>query len=147
MRASSGAARSCCSRDTPVGPTNPGRFGDLTGWECFVSSFHLDDAVQVTIGSTADGEPVISEEDQALMLRHGLGFALEVVRLVNRLDKPVAVRCIISANTTNGKFRFHRARPGESWLTADLDSYARGWPVEKLIVVDSGPAGLGGTPW
>ncbi|WP_239154237.1 hypothetical protein [Amycolatopsis sp. FDAARGOS 1241] len=127
----------------------PGRFSDLTGWECFVSSFHLEDAVPVKVRSSADGEPVISEEDQALMLRHGLGFALEVVRLVNGLDEPVAVRCIIATNTTNGTFRFHRARPGEpSWqATNDLDSYAREWPAQKLIVVDSGPASLGGTPW
>lgn len=101
----------------------------------------------IKVESSADGEPVISEEDQALMLRHGLGFALEVVRLVNELDEPVAVRCIIATNTTNGMFRFHRARPGESWLTADLDSYSRGWPIQKQIVVDSGPASLGGTPW
>ncbi|WIY05114.1 hypothetical protein QRX60_15195 [Amycolatopsis mongoliensis] len=125
----------------------PGRFPDLTGWECFVSSLHLDDAVPVKVRSSPDGEPVISEEDQALMLRHGLGFALEVVRLVNGLDKPVAVRCIVGTNTTNGTFRFHRARPGESWLTADLDSYSHEWPSHKLIVVDNGPASLGGTPW
>lgn len=125
----------------------PGKFPDLTGWECSVSSFHLDDAVPVEIGSTSDGEPVISDEDQARMLRHGLGFALEVVRLVNELDEPVPVRCVIGANTTNGTFRFHRARPGESWLTADLDAYSREKPIEKLIVVDSGPSSLGGSPW
>jgi hypothetical protein len=117
----------------------PGRFPDLTGWECSVNSLHLDDAVPVEAESSADGEPVISDEDQALMLRHGLGFALEVVRLVNELDEPVPVRCIIGTNTTNGTFRFHRARPGESWHTADLDAYSRDWPIQKLIVVDSGP--------
>jgi hypothetical protein len=86
---------------------------------------------------------VISEDDQVLMLRHGLGFALEIVRLVNELAEPVAVRCIVSTNSANGTFRFHRARRGESWLTADLDSYS----LEKLVVVDSGPSSLGGTPW
>ena len=50
---------------------------------------------------------MISEDDQVLMLCHGLGFA---------------VRCVVAANSTNGTFRFHRARPGESWLVADLDS-------------------------
>ncbi|WP_245617311.1 hypothetical protein [Amycolatopsis taiwanensis] len=124
----------------------PGRFPDLTGWECFVSSFHLEDVVPVEVGSTADEEPVISEEDQALLLRHGLSFGLEVVRLVNELDEPVPVRCIIGTNTTNGTFRFHRARPGEAWHTADLDAYSHGWSVQKLIVVDSGPASLGDTP-
>lgn len=109
---------------------------DLTGWECTTSSFHLDDVVPVQVGSLADGKPVISEADQVVMLRHGLGFALEVVRLVRALPEPVAVRCIVSANSTNGTFRFHRARPGESWLHPDLDTYL----LDKLIVVDSGPA-------
>jgi hypothetical protein len=121
----------------------PGTSPDLTGWECFVSSFHLDDVVPVEIGSLDDGEPVISEEDQVLMLRHGLGFASEISRLVRELPEPVAMRCIVGANSTNGTFRFHRARRGESWLGADLDAYSR----EKLIVVDSGPSSLGGTPW
>jgi hypothetical protein len=116
---------------------------DLTGWECATSSFHLDDMVPVHIGSLDDGEPVIGEEDQALMLRHGLGFAVEVVRLVRALPEPVAVRCIVGANSTNGTFRFHRARRGESWLSPDVDSYS----LDKLVVVDSGPASLGGTPW
>jgi hypothetical protein len=116
---------------------------DLTAWECATSTFHLDDVVPVHVGSLEDGEPVISEADQILMLRHGLGFALEVVRLVRALPEPVAVRCIVGANSTNGTFRFHRARRGESWLNPDVDAYA----LDKLIVVDSGPASLGGTPW
>ncbi|MFC7614319.1 hypothetical protein ACFQV2_13045 [Actinokineospora soli] len=116
---------------------------DLTGWECATSSIHLEDVVPVQVGSLDDGEPVISEADQVVVLRHGLGFALEVVRLVRALPEPVAVRCIVSANSTNGTFRFHRARPGESWLNPDLDAY----PLDKLIVVDSGPGSLGGTPW
>jgi hypothetical protein len=116
---------------------------DLTGWECATSSFHLDDVVPVQVGSLEDGEPVISEADQVVMLRHGLGFAVEVVRLVRALPEPVAVRCIVGANSTNGTFRFHRARRGESWLNPDVDNY----PQDKLIVVDSGPASMGGTPW
>jgi hypothetical protein len=116
---------------------------DLTGRECATSSFHLDDVLPVQVGSLEDGEPVISEADQVVMLRHGLGFALEVVRLVRALPEPVAVRCIVSANSTNGTFRFHRARPGESWLNPDMDAY----PLDKLIVVDSGPGSLGGAPW
>lgn len=121
----------------------PGQFADLTLWECSVSSFHLDDVVPVRVGSLDDGEPVIGEADQVLMLRHGLGFAYEVVRLVGELPEPVPVRCVVGANSTGGTFRFHRARPGESWLAADLDAYRQ----EKIIVVDSGPSSLGGTPW
>jgi hypothetical protein len=116
---------------------------DLTGWECATSSFHLDDMVPVYVGSLDDGEPVISEADQVLMLRHGLRFAWEVLRLARALPEPVAVRCIVGANSSNGTFRFHRARPGESWLNPDIDAYT----LDKLIVVDSGPANMGGTPW
>ncbi|WP_197288742.1 hypothetical protein [Nocardia sp. NRRL S-836] len=115
---------------------------DLTAWECATSSFHLDDVVPVEVGSLED-EPVISEADQVVMLRHGLGFALEVVRLVRALPEPVAVRCIVGANSTNGTFRFHRARRGESWMSPDVDDFLG----DKLIVVDSGPASIGGTPW
>ncbi|MCP2331672.1 MULTISPECIES: hypothetical protein [Actinoalloteichus] len=116
---------------------------DLTAWECATNEIHLDDVVPVDVGCLEDGEPVISEADQVRMSRHGLGFALEVVRLVRALPEPVAVRCIVGANSTNGTFRFHRARPGESWLGPDVD----GFLGDKLIVVDSGPASLGGTPW
>ena len=121
----------------------PGSFANLTLWECSVSGCHLDDVVPVEVGRLDDGEPVIDEADQVLMLRHGLGFALEVVRLVNALAEPVPVRCIVGANSTNGTFRFHRARPGEAWLAMDLDAYSQ----EKIIAVDSGPSTLGGTPW
>jgi hypothetical protein len=116
---------------------------DLTAWECATSSFHLDDMVPVHVGLLEDGEPTITDADQTLMLRHGLGFALEVVRLVRALPETVAVRCIVGANSTNGTFRFHRARRGESWLNPDVDGYL----LDKMIVVDSGPASLGGTPW
>ncbi|MDT7728845.1 MAG: hypothetical protein QOI21_5421 [Actinomycetota bacterium] len=116
---------------------------DLTAWECATSSFHLDDMVPVQVGLLQDGEPTITDADQTLMLRHGLGFALEVVRLVRALPETVAVRCIVGANSTNGTFRFHRARRGESWLNPDVDGYL----LDKMIVVDSGPASLGGTPW
>ena len=80
----------------------PGNFPNLTLWECSVSSFHLDYVVPVAVGRSDDGEPVIGEADQVLMLRHGLGFALEVVRLVSALEDPVPVCCIVGANSTNG---------------------------------------------
>lgn len=83
------------------------------------------------------------EADQVVMLRHGWGFALAVARLVRALPEPVAVRCIVGVNSTNGTFKFHQARRGESWLSPDVDTYS----LDKMIVVDSGPASLGGTPW
>lgn len=116
----------------------PGTQSDLTGWEWSRNSFHLEDHLPVEVVRLPDGEPVISEADQILMLRHGVRLALEIARTA-----PVPVRCVVSAGSSNGTFRFHRARPGETWLHEDLDGYR----FEKMITVDRGPATLGGTPW
>lgn len=117
--------------------------GDLTGWECDVNRTYLDELVPVEVGHLDDGEPVISEDDQVLMLRHGLRFGWEIARLVADLDEALTVRCIVSTNSTNGVFRFHRARRSEMWLRPDVDDYE----LDKIVVVDRGPASLGGTPW
>ena len=113
----------------------PGNSPDLTGWECSVNTVHLDFIVPIAIGSPAAGEPVIDDDAQVHLLRHGLGLAVEIVRLAGELDGPVPVRCIIGANSTSGTFRFHRVRPGETWLVEDLDAY-RG---EMVAVVESTP--------
>jgi hypothetical protein len=118
----------------------PGQL-DLTGWECNTSSFHLEDVVPVEVTVLDSGQPVISEDDQRCLLVQGLGFAVQIGRLVRALDEPVALRCIVSANSTNGTFRFHRIRPGESWGLPDLDTYLS----EKLIEVDVGPMSPGAT--
>src|SRR5436190_16227544 len=59
----------------------PGNFPDLTGWECFVNSFHLEDVVPVEVVVSDEGKPWIGDSDQVVLLRHGVGFALEVCRL------------------------------------------------------------------
>jgi hypothetical protein len=118
-------------------PEPPGAFPDLTGWECFVSSFHLEDLVPVHVDvPEGGGQPFINEEDQRVLLLHGVAFALQICRLVPALDPPVPVRCIVGANDTNATFRFHRIRTGEQWIGADLDSYQR----DKLVVVDAQPS-------
>ncbi len=109
---------------------------ELTRWERSASSFHLEDVVPVEVRLSADGEPSISDVDQLVLLRQGVGFALEVCRLVAEGLSAVAVRCVVSANSTNGTFRFHRLRPGEDWMSADLDSFA----VEKIVLVEREPA-------
>lgn len=114
----------------------PGNFPDLTGWECFVNSFHLEDEVSVGVVLSEDGEPSISEADQVVLLRHGVAFALEVCRLAGDLEVPMPVRCIVATNSTNGTFRFHRIRAGEDWAQADLDAYK----LEKVVVVDFQPS-------
>lgn len=114
----------------------PGNFPDLTGWECFVNSFHLEDVVPVEVNLSEQGEPSISDADQLVLLRHGVAFALEVCRLAAGLPGPVPVRCVVATNRTNGTFRFHRIRAGEDWVLADLNAYQ----AEKVVVVDLQPS-------
>lgn len=89
--------------------------------------------VPVHVGSLEDGEPVIDEVDQVVMLRHGLGFALEVVRLVRALPEPVAVRCIVGAKETTREGTEIRLRMhvyphlGNRWLSVIKPSNIREW--------------------
>lgn len=115
--------------------TVPSATGDLTGWECSDSSFHLEDVVPVEV-VIDDRVPAIAEEGQRILLLQGLAFALAFSRSVYALDPPSPVRCIIGVNGTNGTFRFHQIRPGENWNLPDLDSYLGG----KMIVLDIDPA-------
>jgi len=100
----------------------PGSFQDLTGWECSDSSVHLDDRVAVQI-AVVDGEPVISEADELVLLRQGLALALELSSAVYALWPPSPVRCIVASNVGGATFRFHQIRPGEDWNVSDLDEY------------------------
>jgi len=54
----------------------PGIFTDLTGWECADSSFHLEDFVPVKV-AVVDGAPLITDDDQRILMLHGAAFALE----------------------------------------------------------------------
>ena len=108
---------------------------DLTGWECGVNSFHLDDFVEVPVGLLEDGEPVIDENDQRELLMQGLILAREVCGLAQSAAPSIPLRCIVGANSTNAVFRFHRLRAGERWHNPNLDAYLE----EHLIVVDCGP--------
>lgn len=112
-----------------------GRRGDLTGWECAHSSFHLEDHVPVDVAITDDA-PVISEAAQRTLLVQGFNFGLRFAGLVYGLAGLSAVRCIIGANETNATFRFHQIRPGERWNRPDLDDYK----LDKMIVIDIVPA-------
>ncbi|MEV0109741.1 hypothetical protein AB0H42_25855 [Nocardia sp. NPDC050799] len=114
----------------------PSFFPDLTGWECSDSSFHLEDFVPVDV-AIIDDQPFIVEDDQRLLLLHGIALARVVGRLVYRLDPPAPVRFIIAANETNATFRFHRIRVGECWNSPDLDNYRQ----DKIVVMDIEPPG------
>jgi hypothetical protein len=118
----------------------PGRFPDLTGWECFVNSFHLEDEVPVEEVVSDDGAPWISHSDQVVLLRQGVAFALEVCRLAANAHPAIAVRCVVATNYTNGTFRFHRIRAGEDWV-ADLNTYQ---DDHMVVVVEAQPPPSGG---
>jgi len=114
--------------------TGSGYFIDLTAWECSVNSFHLEDFVPVAVEILDDGEPVIAEADQRLLLAQGLTLALHICHLGRSAEPPLQIRCIVSAGTSNGTFRFHRIRVGQQEHHPDLDRYT----LEKMIVIDTG---------
>ena len=109
--------------------TGPGGFIDLTAWERSVNSFHLEDFVPVTVEVQDDGEPVIAEADQRLLLAQGLTLALHICHLGSSVEPPLRIRCIVSARTANGTFRFHRIRVGRQEHPPNLNRY----PLEKAL--------------
>lgn len=114
------------------GQPPPGQLGDLTGWECRVNSFHLEDLVPVKVRVT-DGQPAIDVHCQRELLQQGLTLGWELCELGRGLPEPVALRCITGVSDSNGTFRFHRIRPGQEWLHPDLDAYL----LERMVVVES----------
>lgn len=117
-------------------PGAPSFSGDLTGWECADSSFHLEDHLPVDV-QINDDAPQISEDGQRVLLLQGIALAMEFRRLITELDHPSPVRCIIAANESNATFRFHRIRAGQTWHNPDLDTYQ----TDKMVVIDFKPAG------
>lgn len=117
-----------------LGDTGPGGSIDLTAWECSVNSFHLEDFVPVTVDVLDEGESVIAEADQRLLLAQGLTLALHICHLGRSVEPPLHIRCVVSASTTNVTFRFHRIRAGQQEHHPDLYRYT----LEKMIVIDTG---------
>lgn len=113
----------------------PGRYGDLTGWECAVNAFHLEDEVPVTVEVSAGGEPSIARDAQVVLLRQGLALGMALCRSAARLEPSVALRCLVAVGGTNATFRFHRVRVGEDWVAADLDGY-----VSEMVAVVESPS-------
>jgi hypothetical protein len=68
-----------------------------------------------------------------LMLTGGLLLAGEVSRRLSAL--PGRFNVIVSYDGESCAVRFHKIRPGESWLSADLESYVD----EGVLVVEAGP--------
>src|SRR6516165_2956200 len=91
------------------------------------------------------------------LLRHGFAVTLEFCRLVQALEPPAPVRCIIAVNDTNGTFR----RAALAQLHGDADgttAFAPGPGQGRRGRVDAGPRPRGcnwlwpsgcaaGSPW
>ncbi|MEU0155745.1 hypothetical protein [Micromonospora fulviviridis] len=121
--------------DSPTAAIARMGWPDLTHYECQVNSFHLEDYAPVEVAVLEDGQPQINHADQVGLLRLGLSVADAVRSLVRAHTSRTAIRCIISANDTNGVFRFHRIRCGEQWGVHDLDQYRS----EMAVTVDDQP--------
>ena len=90
------------------------RFGDCTGYECFVNSLHVEDYCTET------------------PLAHALLFAMEVLRKW-RLEKPTScLVAILTADEFSVVAKFHVKRDGEQWLGDDIERYE-----DPVMSVDS----------
>lgn len=96
-------------------------FPDLTGFECFVNHIHVEDQLD---------RPVSTE---IALLRQGIAFALETeTRLCSKFPRK-RFKVIVASTAHACGVRFHLNRPGEQWLTSDLDSYAK----EAILVLET----------
>ena len=94
-------------------------FPDRTGLECFVNHFHISEAVK--------GTDLLALQEQGLLSAYGLRNALSKHGLFNIIVAVADAECTV---------RFHAVRPGESWLSPDLNSYEH----EGLLVISTGDA-------
>lgn len=89
-------------------------FPDRTGFECFVNHIHIGD--------------FIGTSDVVECLRQGLRWA---DGLRGKLEQYGKFKIIVSYDDRDCSVRFHRVRPGESWLFDDLESYRS----ESVLVI------------
>jgi hypothetical protein len=105
---------------------------ELMDREAQRNCWHLDDHPTIHVEVDEDGQPHISVEHQVHMLKQGVQLSRLVLDLALDLPDRPAICCITGANDTNGTFRFHQLRPGDAWLSDDLDQYRS----EMLVVVE-----------
>ncbi|UEP37918.1 hypothetical protein LL998_18295 [Burkholderia ambifaria] len=78
---------------------------DCTGYECFVNSLHVDDYDSV------------SPFTQAIML------VKEVFTVWNTIQRTVKLVAVVSADQFNVVTKFHVQRPGQQWLSDNINGY------------------------
>ena len=96
-------------------------FPDLTGYECFANHLHIEDYL-------TDGHNV--DQEEKLLQGVGFCFCLESALKKFSIDN---FRIIISFDGDSCNVRFHKVRPGETWLVDDLESYKE----EALVVLNT----------
>jgi hypothetical protein len=92
-------------------------FSDRTGLECFVNHIHIGDFLETS--------------DVIECLRQGLRWASG---LRGKLQEHGRFNVMVSCDDTRCSVRFHRVRPGESWMMDDLESYR----AESVLVIPVG---------
>ncbi|AXI61956.1 hypothetical protein DLD99_16235 [Pseudomonas kribbensis] len=89
-------------------------FPDRTGYECFVNSIHIDDYVKTEFLACA------------------LSYLSSVFETWNKSGLPGVLQGAISGDKFDATVKFHLQRPGETWLSDDLEGYE-----QALFTVDS----------
>ncbi len=97
-------------------------FPDLTGYECFVNHFHVEDYL---------GAKVIQAPHPSLA--YGIVFAKNLMERIRAKYRGLRVRVILSVDSAGCAVRFHSVREGESWIPNNLESYQE----EGIMVLDS----------
>ncbi|MFJ2467207.1 hypothetical protein [Pseudomonas sp. NPDC087615] len=94
-------------------------FLDRTGYECFVNSIHADDYVN------------------ADFLACALSYLFLVFEAWNKSGQPGILQGVISGDEFDATVKFHLLRPGETWLSDDLEGYE-----EAVLTVESSDKGF-----
>jgi hypothetical protein len=84
--------------------SNPQLFSDRTGYECYVNHVHFQ----------------VEHDKQSL--ERVFDYASAIRKSLNSL-KDGSFEIIISVSDGGSIVRFHKCRPGEVWLSEDLDAY------------------------
>ncbi|EKS9888254.1 hypothetical protein BTK96_005280 [Burkholderia pyrrocinia] len=90
-----------------LGSTNVtrGNFPDRTGYECFVNSLHVEDY------------------DSELPLAQAVLLVRDVFAIWNTMQRMPQLTAVVSADEFSVVTKFHVRRPGEQWLSDNIDGY------------------------
>lgn len=105
--------------ENTAGDFDPRAHFDRTGYECLVNHVHIDPR------KANDPRP----------LQAGLAYADSLVDILKETSYQGPFRIILALNLPQDicTVRFHRVRPGESWISDDLESYGD----EGLLVIEA----------